>query len=105
MFAWYGKSRRPLHYRCPEACGGSYRMGVNGAYNTIEGNVGTYNTVCVRAVAEYCFCRCIGYGPWYRGLICAPWLAFSVHPLVPSEWVSLVGWPQSALVAPVREER
>ena len=28
-------------------------MGVNGAHNTVEGNVGAYNTVCVRAVAEY----------------------------------------------------
>ena len=33
-------------------------MGVNGAYNTVEGNVGAYNTVRVRVVAEYC----IGYG-------------------------------------------
>ena len=23
MFAWYGKCRRPQHYRCPEACGGA----------------------------------------------------------------------------------
>ena len=43
-------------------------MGVNGTHNTIEENVGAYNTVCVRAVAEYCSCRRIGYGPWYRGL-------------------------------------
>ena len=34
--------------------GEPYRMGVDGAYNTVEGNVGAYNTVCVRAVAEYC---------------------------------------------------
>ena len=78
-------------------------MGVNGAhntvegnvgaYNTIEGNVGAYNTICVRAVAEYCSCRRIGYGPWYSGLTCAPWLAFSVRPLVLSEWASLVRWP------------
>ena len=47
-------------------------MGVNGAHNTIEGNVGTYNTVCVRAVAEYCSCRRTGYSPWYHGLTCAP---------------------------------
>ena len=26
----------------------------NDAHNTIEENVGAYNTVCVRAVAEYC---------------------------------------------------
>ena len=36
MFAWYGKCRRPQHCRCPEACGGPYHMGVNGAYNTVE---------------------------------------------------------------------
>ncbi|XP_066334109.1 BURP domain-containing protein 9-like [Miscanthus floridulus] len=28
-------------------------MGVNGAYNTVEGNVGAYNTVRVRVVVEY----------------------------------------------------
>ena len=80
-------------------------MGVNGAYNTIEGNVGAYNTVCVRAVAEYYSCRCTWYGPWYCGLTCAPWLAFSVRPLVPSERASPVEWPYSVLVASVREER
>ena len=53
MFTWYGKSWRPQHYRCLEACGGPYRMGVNGAHNTVEENVDAYNTVCVRAVAEY----------------------------------------------------
>ena len=57
----------------------------NGAYNTVEENVGAYNTVYVRAVAEYCSCRCTGYGPWYRGLTQVPWLAFSVRPcLLPS---------------------
>ena len=30
MFTWYGKSRRPQHYRCPQACGGPYRMGERG---------------------------------------------------------------------------
>ena len=40
-------------------------MGVNGAHNTVEENVGAYNTVCVREVVEYYFCKCIGYGPWY----------------------------------------
>ena len=79
-------------------------MGVNGAHNTVGENVGVYNTVCDREVTKYCFCRCIGYGPWYRGLTCVPGLAFSVRPLVPSERASLVGWPQSALVALVREE-
>ena len=32
--------------------GGPYRMGVNGAHNTVEENVGACNTVCVREVAE-----------------------------------------------------
>ena len=40
-------------------------MGVNYAHNTIGENVGTYNIVCVREVAEYYFYRCTGYGPWY----------------------------------------
>ena len=43
-------------------------MEVNGAYNTVGGNVGTYNTIRVRVFAEYYSCRCTGYGPWYRGL-------------------------------------
>ena len=37
---------------------GSY----NGAYNTVEINVGAYNTVCVGAVVEHYSHRCIGYG-------------------------------------------
>ena len=36
MFTQYGKYRRPQHYRCPEAYGGEpYRIGVNGAHNTV----------------------------------------------------------------------
>ena len=80
-------------------------MGVNGAHNTVEGNVGAYNTICVRPVAEYYSYRRIRHGPWYRGLTCTPWLAFSVCPMVLFEWASPVGWPQSALVVPVGEER
>ena len=80
-------------------------MGVNGAHNTVGENISAYNTVCVREVAEYYFYRCIGYGPWYRGLTCAPGLAFSVRSLVLSERASSVGWSQSALIAPVGEER
>ena len=43
-----------------------------------------------------------------QGMVPVSWFDF-VHcllrlPLVPSEQVSLVGWPQSALAAPVREE-
>ena len=52
----------------------------NGAYNTVEENVGAYNTVCVRVFIEYCSYRCIGYGPGYRGLTYVSWLAFSVRP-------------------------
>ena len=35
----------------------------NDAYNTVDTNVGAYNTVCVKAVEEHCFCRRTGYGP------------------------------------------
>ena len=36
MFIRYGKSQRPQHYRCPEACGGSLTVwGFNGAHNTV----------------------------------------------------------------------
>ena len=67
-------------------------MGVNGSHNTAGENVGAYNIVCVREAAEYYFCRYIGYGPGYRGLTCAPGLAFSVRSLVLSERASPVGW-------------
>ena len=50
MFTRYGKCRHPQHCRCPEACGGAYRMGANGAHNTVEGDVGAYNIVCARVV-------------------------------------------------------
>ena len=72
--------------------GGLTVWGFYGANNTIEEKVGAYNTVCVRAVVEYYFCRCTGYDPWYCGLTCAPCLAFFVRSLVLSEWVSPVGW-------------
>ena len=77
----------------------------NGAYNTVEKNVGAYNTVCVRAVVEYCSYRCKGYGPWYRGLTCAPCLAFVVCSLVFSERASPVGWSQSVPIALVGDEQ
>ena len=35
----------------------------NDAYNTVDTNVGAYNTVCVRAVNEHCSRRHTGYGP------------------------------------------
>ena len=60
------------HCRCPEVCGGLFTVWEsNGAYNTVDSNVGAYNTVCVRAVVEHCSHRRTGYGPWYRGLTCA----------------------------------
>jgi len=74
MCTRYGKSRRPQHCRCPEAYGGPYRMGVNGAHNTVEGNVGAYNTVCVRAVTEYCSMQ--GMVPGTVVLTCESCLAF-----------------------------
>ena len=103
MFTRYGKFRRPQHCRCLEACGGFYHMGFSGAYNTVEENVGAYNTVCVRAVVEYCSYRRTGDGPWYRGLTCVPYLSFFVCSLIFSKRASLVYWSQSALVALVRE--
>jgi len=53
-------------------------MGVfSGAYNTIEGNVSTYNIVRVSVVVEYY----TGYGPWYRGLtLCALACFFRLSP-------------------------
>ena len=43
----YGESWRPQYYRCPEACGGHFAIWEsNGAYNTVDINVGAYNTVC-----------------------------------------------------------
>ena len=82
-------------------------MGVNGAHNTI-GKMSAPTTLfglcCAREVVEYCFCRCTGYGPWYRGLTCAPCLAFSVRSLVLTERASPVGWFQSVPIVSVREE-
>ena len=46
MFTRYGKCRRPQHCRCPVACGGPYRMGVNDAHNTI-GKMSTPTTLFV----------------------------------------------------------
>ena len=47
-------------------------MGVNSAHNTVGKKLAPTITVCVRAVVEYYSYRRIGYGPWYRGLTCAP---------------------------------
>ena len=83
-------------------------MGVNGAHNIVgkrSAPIIQFGLCCVREVAEYRFCKCIGYGPWYRGLTCAHCLAFSFRSLVLSERASPIGWSQSALVAPVGEEQ
>ena len=72
MFTRYGNSSAHNTVDAQGHVGGPYRMGVNGAHNTIEGNVGAYNIACVRAVVEYYSYRLIGYGPWYSGLTCAP---------------------------------
>ena len=74
--------------------GEPYRMGVNGAHNTIGENVGAYNTIGFyrgREVAEYYFCRFTEYGPRYCGLTCAPCLTFFVRVLVLIERASPVG--------------
>ena len=52
------------HYRCPEVCGRLFAVWEpDGAYKTVDTNVGAYNTVCVRAVEEHCSRRRTGYGP------------------------------------------
>ena len=83
-------------------------MGVNGAHNTVGGKCRRLQhclEFCrAREVAEYCFCRCTGYDPWYCGLTYAPCLTFSVRFLVLTERASPVGWFQSALIAPAGEE-
>ena len=82
-------------------------MGVNGAHNTIGKNVGAYNSAWVLSRQEghrVLPGRCAGYGPWYCGLTCAPYLTFIIRSLVLTEWVSLVGWSKSFLIAPVSEE-
>ena len=77
-------------------------MGARGAYNTIDTNVGTSHTVCVRSVAEHCSRRHSGYGP---GTVFDFVRCFLRSPLVPSERESPVGWLQSVLAVPVGEER
>ena len=66
----YGESWRPLSM--PRGMWGGFAIWEsNGAYNTVDTNVGAYNTVCVRAVVEHYSRRCTGYDPLYRGLTCA----------------------------------
>ena len=62
MCTKYGESWRPLSM--PRGIWGFFAIREsNGAYNTIDTNVGVYNTACVRAVVERCFRRRTGYGP------------------------------------------
>ena len=72
----------------------------SGPYNPVEGDVGAYNTVCVRVATEYCSVQ--GMVPGIVVLTCEPCLAFL---RTSSERASPVGWLQSALSAPVGEER
>ena len=67
----------------------------NGAYNTVEENVGAYNTVRVRVFCRVLFLqvhRVWSLVSWFdlRVLAC-----FLRSPLAPSERASPVGWPQS----------
>ena len=74
MFTRYGNSSAHNTVDAQGHVGGPYRMGVNGAHNTVEGNVGAYNTVCVRAVTEYCSMQ--GMVPGTVVLTCESCLAF-----------------------------
>ena len=80
-------------------------MGVNGAYNTVEEMLASTILFVSGRLQSTVPAGVQGMIPSIMVLTCAPWLAFSVRPLVPSERASLVGWPQSALVTPVGEER
>ena len=74
MFTQYGKSWCPYRDRCPETRGGLPYGSFNGLYNTVGGDVGAYNTVCVMVTAEYCFVQ--GMVPGTVVLTCEPCLAF-----------------------------
>ena len=83
-------------------------MGVDGAYNTVGENVGAYNAAWVLSCQggrRVLVGRCTGYGPWYCGLTYVPCLTFSIRFLVLTERESPVGWSQSALIAPIKEEQ
>ena len=103
MFTRYGKSWCPYCYRCLETRGGLLYGSFSGPYNTIEGDVGAYNTVCVRVAAEYCFVQ--GMVPDTVVLTCEPCLAFLRMSSGSTERASSVGGLQSALSVPVGEER
>ena len=66
MFTPYGKSQRPQHCRCLEACGGPYRMGVNGAHNNV-GKMSAPTTLLqfchARQVTGYCLAGAQGTVP------------------------------------------
>ena len=108
IFTRYGKCRCPQHYRCPEACGVPYHMGVNGAHNTIgkrSAPTTLFGLYCAREGCKVLSGRCAGYGPYIVVLTCAPCLTFSGRFLVLTERASPVGWSQSALIVPVEEEQ
>ena len=109
IFDWYGKCRCPQHCRCPEACGESLTVWELIAPTTLYGKISAPTTLLglchAREVAEYCFRRRTGYGPWHCSLTCVHCLTFSVRFLVLTERASPVGWSQSALIALVGEEQ
>ena len=65
---------------------------LSGPYNTVEGDVGAYNTVCVRVAAEYCSVQ--GMVPGIVVLTCEPCLVFlhmssgSYRAASPVRWLS-----------------
>ena len=74
MFTRYGKSWCPYCDQCLETRGGLPYGSFSGPYNTIGGDVGAYNTVCVMVAAEYCFVQ--GMVPGTVVLTCEPCLTF-----------------------------
>ena len=74
MFTRYGKSWSPYCDRCLETRGGLPYGSFSRPYNTVEGDVGAYNIVCVRVTAEHCFVQ--GMVPGTVVLTCEPCLAF-----------------------------
>ena len=105
MCTRYGKSRRPQHCRCPEARGESLTVWESMAPIILQGKCRCLQHCVCQGGCRVLFLQAYGYGPWYCGLICAPCLAFSICSLVLSERASPVGWSQSVLIVPVREEQ
>ena len=60
------------HYRCPEAWGRLFAIWEsNGAYNTIDTNVGAYNTILCQGGCGALFPQAYRVWSRYRGLTCA----------------------------------